>query len=87
MERIQSADPTPEINFPEMLPVTGEGLALLLPLAAPAIAWIARATVEAIAHRRNAKAEEQVDTREYLQQQNELLLRELLDRTESQKPD
>ncbi|MFB2980878.1 hypothetical protein [Microseira sp. BLCC-F43] len=79
MKEITQSDPNPEIEFSEVLPVTGEGLTLLLPLAAPAIAWVARATWEAIAERRKAKVEEEVDVREYLQQQNNLLLRELLD--------
>jgi len=60
-------------------------LALLIPLAAPAIADAVRAAVKLIAANQKAEIEKQADGREYLQQQNELLLRELLDRDDDRK--
>lgn len=87
MEQIaQLSDPTSNIKIPEAIPAPGEALALLLPLAAPAIAYVIRAAVRSLAIKRKAEIEEQADTREYLQQQNDLLLRELLDRDSNQKP-
>ena len=85
MEEIQPSDSMSDIKIPEVFPVSGDALPLILPLAAPAIAYVARAVVGAIARRQKAKIEEQVDAREYLQQQNELLLGELLDKNSEPK--
>lgn len=84
MQQIQPSDPTSDIKIPEVIPA-GDALPLLVPLAAPALAYIARAAVNAIARRQKAKIENQIDSREYLQQQNELLLREVLDRADDPK--
>lgn len=81
MEEQQLTHPSPE--FTASMPAPGETLGLLLPLAAPIAAYIARAAVDAYARRQKAKIENQVDTREYLQQQNEALLREILERDDS----
>ncbi len=82
MQSIQPLNSTPDPAIPEVTPTTSDGLAFLLPLAAPAIAYLGRAAVQAIASKRRQKAENETDTREYLQQQNEMLLREILDRSE-----
>lgn len=74
-----------DTKIPEHIPASGEFLALLIPLAAPAIAYAVRAVVGAIARRQKARIENQTDNREYLQQQNELLLRELLDKNSEPK--
>ncbi len=84
MEETQPSDSTLDIKIPEVIPA-GDALPLLVPLAAPALAYIARAAVNAIARRQKAKIENQIDSREYLQQQNELLLREVLDRADDPK--
>lgn len=84
MQQIQASDPMSDIKIPEVVPA-GDALPLLLPLAAPALAYIARAAVFAIARRQKAKIENQIDSREYLQQQNELLLREILERDQDPK--
>ena len=85
MQQTQPSDPMSDFKIPDAIPAPGDALPLLLPLAAPALAYIARAAVEAIARRQKAKIENQIDTREYLQQQNELLLREVLERDQNPK--
>jgi len=69
----------------EPISAPGEALALLIPLAAPALAYAVRAALKLVNTNRKAEIEDEVDSREYLQQQNELLLHKLLDRADDTK--
>lgn len=86
MEEIQSSTNS-DTRISEAVPAPGEALLLLAPLVTPIIAYVIRGAVRLIIDKQKAKIEEQVDNREYLQQQNELLLRELLERTDKQELD